>query len=213
MPPRTSTRRSKVTGYLIAQTAEQYADDGYGYVYGGECNYAGDWDCSSFASWVLGKRLGMAIPGGRWGGPGLPPGNHGPDVADYIAWTGATQVGTPQVGDLVCFAPNTHMGIVTGDNEMVSAQSPAAGTGKSAILGLGLGDVVYLRVNGVPGGAAIGGLAAMPAGAGGGSPLLAILVAGGVLALGAIALAVLSVAGAAGVGWAVHRTLGDWGAS
>src|SRR5215472_13498415 len=70
-----------VTGDQVASDALRYV--GAGYIYGGPAARPGDWDCSSFVSYVLGHDLGMALPGGKWGAPGFPPGSHGPVVESY----------------------------------------------------------------------------------------------------------------------------------
>ena len=71
----------------------------------GDASSPGNWDCSSFVSYVLGHDLGLALPGnGRFGEPGYPPNSHGPVVVDYANWQGARTVpAPPQPGDLCCF--------------------------------------------------------------------------------------------------------------
>src|SRR5215475_10948716 len=76
---------------------------GEGYVWGGTGARPGDWDCSSYVSYVLGHDLRLALPGGKWGAPGFPPNSHGPVVTDYAEWKGAVTVSAPARGDLVCF--------------------------------------------------------------------------------------------------------------
>jgi cell wall-associated NlpC family hydrolase len=139
-----------VTGQAIADDALRY--EGQGYVYGGNASRPGDWDCSSFISYVLGHDLGLPLPGGMWGGPGMPPNDHGPVVMDYVNWSLASPVpmGMEEPGDLVCwpgYGPAGHIGIVTGINEMVSALNPQIGTRQTPIAGYGPGPVwVYRRV-------------------------------------------------------------------
>src|SRR5579871_184646 len=49
-------------GQQIATDALAY--NGAGYVWGGApANGIGQWDCSSFANWVIGHDVGLAIPG------------------------------------------------------------------------------------------------------------------------------------------------------
>lgn len=108
----------------IASTALQY--QGHLYDFGGAPgpDGLGPWDCSSFSNFVIGVRLKMAIPGYS---PGQYTGSvHGPTTLSYLAWTGCTTVGhdpsAAQAGDLAVW--QTHMGICTGDGNMISAQGP-----------------------------------------------------------------------------------------
>jgi cell wall-associated NlpC family hydrolase len=188
---------AKVTGTQIATDAERWI--GLGYVYGGDASQPGVWDCSSFVSWVLGHDLNLALPNGRWGEPGFPPTSHGPDVESYASWTGATTVATPQVGDLACFVgvgASGHIGIVVGNNLMVSALNEVQGTCKTPIIGYGPSGapLIYRRILGLPPGPGIPGR-----GGGGGSPSSAALLA---LALVA-GLVVVAIAGALALGLAV----------
>jgi cell wall-associated NlpC family hydrolase len=121
------------------------------YVWGGDPDTGGT-DCSGFVNWVCGNDLGLAIPGYA---PGAYHGaSHGPIVAQWIAWSGCTTVShngsDAEAGDIVCFGPDTHMGIATGPNAMLSDQDPALGVGPSAINGLGLGFVWVRRYTAAP---------------------------------------------------------------
>jgi cell wall-associated NlpC family hydrolase len=116
----------------------------FGYVWGGAPD-KGSSDCSGFANWVLGHDQGLAIPGyaaGKFDGS-----VHGPTTLSYLAWTGATTVGhsgsVAQAGDLAVW--QTHMGICTGPNQMVSDQDPANGTRSSSIDGFIPGELLYIR--------------------------------------------------------------------
>src|SRR6266568_5088076 len=139
----------RVRGSDIAADGLRYA--GEGYVYDGPADRPGDWDCSSFVSYVLGHDLGLSLPGGKWGDPGFPPHVHGPVVTDYASWLGARTVRSPAAGDLACFVgegASGHIGIVTGPDEMVSALDPGDGTKRTPIAGYGPpgAPLVYRRV-------------------------------------------------------------------
>ena len=148
-------------GAAIAADAVTYA--GQRYTYGGRADHPGDWDCSSFVSYVLGHDLGMVLPGGgSYGSPGYPPDAHGPVVVSWAGWAGATTLGkgqAPAAGDLCVWAglgPLGHIGIALDARTMVSALDTAAGTVVTPIQGFGpVGvPVVFRRVNGaaqVPG--------------------------------------------------------------
>src|SRR5579859_1701320 len=115
MTPAATRVRQAVTGAAIAADAMRYA--GQGYVFGGPADRPGNWDCSSFVSWVLGHDLGLALPGGAWGAPGFPPSAHGPVVTDYAAWRATVPIPASRAtaGDLVCWVgvgAGGHIGIV-----------------------------------------------------------------------------------------------------
>jgi cell wall-associated NlpC family hydrolase len=71
---------------------------------------------------------------------------HGPATGSWIIWTGATTVGhdgnVAQAGDLAVW--QTHMGICTGPNQMVSAQNPGSGTQVSSINGF-INEFLFIR--------------------------------------------------------------------
>lgn len=120
------------TSSPISNAALRYV--GAGYVFGGRADRIGNWDCSSFVSYVLGHDLGLPLPGGRWGDPGFPPHAHGPVANTYKMYgqpINRSQVGA---GDLCVWA--THVGIATSRDELVSAQTPKSGTGVSTIDGI-----------------------------------------------------------------------------
>lgn len=134
----------------IANDALRY--NGAGYVYGGSpANGIGRWDCSSFVSWVMGHDLKMSIPmypNGTYTGTA-----HGPVASQYLVWTGASTISrsSASAGDLACWL--THIGIVTGPNQMISALNERLGTIVSGIEGAGpAGEpMVIRRVSGVVG--------------------------------------------------------------
>jgi len=184
----------------IAADALRY--QGKGYVYGGDCSGGpGDWDCSSFLTWVLGRDLRMTLPGGgRWGDPGYPTSAHGPVVLDYSRWDAAVPVSDPQRGDLVIWpgsGPNGHIGVVLGPDRMISALNPEVGTVVTPIDGYGPRGVphVYRSVTGRAGSTQATLTAASSSGARGG--LIPALIAASVLTAGAVAGAALLIV----VGW------------
>jgi hypothetical protein len=186
-----------IPGSVIAASALRYV--GKGYTYGGNASAPGDWDCSSFVSYVLGHDLRLALPGGKWGDPGYPPNAHGPVVLDYASWPGAITVNAPVAGDLCVWAgagPNGHIGIAVNSSEMVSALNSQQGTVRTPIAGYGPSGVAltYRRlINAVAG--------TMPVSSSGGTgkpPLVAVLLIAGLFAAGwLLVLAAASLAGVA----------------
>jgi hypothetical protein len=196
-----------VTGAAIAADALRYT--GKGYVYGGNASRSGNWDCSSFVSYVLGHDLKMGLPGGRWGDPGFPPNAHGPVVLDYARWPATTLVATPQAGDLCIWAgagPDGHIGIATSATSMVSALNPSEGTRRTPILGTGPSSapLTFRRITGVAAGPAA---VTAPRPGGGVAPrlLLAALVAVAAPLIVAAGLVVAASAGGLLVTWALRR--------
>jgi hypothetical protein len=195
-----------INGDRIAADAARYI--GVGYTYGGPGSRPGDWDCSSFVSYVLGHDLGLSLPGGRWGQAGFPPSAHGPVVLSYASWSGATTVTTPQAGDLCVWAgagPNGHIGIAQSATTMVSALNSQAGTIKSQITGYGPAGVplTYRRINGLAAGASTPITLEQAPGQGklAAGVLLALLLP--VLLAGGLAVTGLAVAG--GAAWLARR--------
>ncbi len=124
-----------------ANDALQY--QGHAYSYGGAPgkNGTNPWDCSSFMNWVIGHDLKRAIPGY---GPGQYDGSvHGPPTGSWIAWMAHIPQSQAQPGDLVVSA--THMGMVIGPNQMVSALNSRLGTKITPINGYFSGPVFYGR--------------------------------------------------------------------
>jgi hypothetical protein len=135
-----------VTGAQIVADARRYI--GHVYIYGGPSNVKGGWDCSSYVSWVLGHDLKLSIPGGSWASVTGNGSQHGPNVADYLSWNGATTIPNDQAqaGDLCCYGPNTHIAIATSRTGGISAEDPADGT-QTAPLSSGPGPYVIRRIN------------------------------------------------------------------
>ena len=116
----------------FVRTAARY--EGSRYVWGGApgTTHGTDkgTDCSGFVNMVIGRDLGMAIPGyaaGAYDGSA-----HGPSTLSWNAWHGVTRLGkygsagvTPQPGDLLMWA--THIGFYTGAGTMISSLSTRFG--------------------------------------------------------------------------------------
>jgi len=133
-----------VGGGAIAQDALKYEAEGY--VFGGPADTPGNWDCSSFVSYVLGHDQGRKLPGGgMYGDPGYPPNTHGPTTIDYMLFGAPVTLSQVQPGDLI--VSNEHMGIVIDSSTYMSAHSPATGTHISQFpAGFPGGIPVYRRV-------------------------------------------------------------------
>jgi cell wall-associated NlpC family hydrolase len=198
----------RITGAAIATDAEQYA--GAGYTYGGDASKPGDWDCSSFVSYVLGHDLRLALPGGKWAGPGMPPAAHGPMANTYASWSGAATVGNAQAGDLCIWVgaggPDSHIGIAVSGTEMVSALNSDVGTAKTGIVGFGPPNtpLIYRRILGVPAGGVMP-LAATPGQQSPNPAAVVIAVLAPVIVIGVLGLAATLLA--AGSGWALQKAL------
>jgi cell wall-associated NlpC family hydrolase len=142
--PSSSGNLGSGSGAAIASDALRYA--GHAYSYGGAPGPSGadPWDCSSFANWVIGHDSGLAIPFFKAGG--YNGSQHGPATGSWLIWTGCTTVGhdasVAVPGDLAVW--QTHMGICTGPNEMISALNPGAGTRVSPISGE-IPEILFVR--------------------------------------------------------------------
>lgn len=115
----------------VVAAAQQYV--GSGYVWGGSAAKVGDWDCSSFVSYVLGHDLGLPLPGGHWGDPGFPPNAHGPTTGSYLLYGSPIDRTALAAGDLVVWS--SHMGIAVSNTQVISAKDPQEGVGLSSIDG------------------------------------------------------------------------------
>lgn len=119
-----SSSSGSTTGSAIADAALKY--QGQGYTYGGPADKPGNWDCSSFVSYVLGHDLHMPLPGGHWGDPGFPPHTHGPTTGSYLVFGSPISRGQVQAGDLIVW--NDHIAIATSSSQAISAHDPLIGT-------------------------------------------------------------------------------------
>lgn len=133
-------------GATIATAAQKYV--GAGYNWGGIADTPGDWDCSSFVSYVLGHDVNLKLPGGgRYGDPGYPPHAHGPGSAAYMLFGTGVNLADVRPGDLI--VSTEHIGIAISATQMVSAQQPSTGTAISGFpAGFPAGPPVYRRVTG-----------------------------------------------------------------
>ena len=126
-----------VQGALTGQTAiatDAIRYEGQGYVMGGRADRPGNWDCSSFLSYVLGHDFGLQLPGGgHYGDRGYPPNEHGPVASQYKLYGTGIDQSQLQAGDLVVW--NTHCGIAVDSSRTIAARTPAEGTGISTIAG------------------------------------------------------------------------------
>jgi peptidoglycan DL-endopeptidase CwlO len=114
---------------VIVSDAMSYV--GGPYVWGASGPPGSGNDCSGLVNHVLGADLHMGIPGhsdGQYSG-------HGPVTGQYYIWSGATTVPAAQMepGDLCCWP--THIGIATGDGQMISALNPSAGVVVTTVQG------------------------------------------------------------------------------
>lgn len=103
-------------------------------------------DCSSLISALLGIQAGLAIPGFKRGAyKGT---THGPVVLEYASTTLAQTVRAPgSRSDLVIWpgaGPLGHIGVVIGNNEMVSALNPSTGVARTPIAGYGPPGVPHI---------------------------------------------------------------------
>ena len=112
----------------IVADAERYI--GHPYRWGGPSNPSTGWDCSSFASWVLGHDLGMGLPGGSWSSVTNAGKSHGPTASAFTGLPGAHPVGSNpgQIlpGDVLVWPG--HVGFGVGPNKMFSAYGTNFGT-------------------------------------------------------------------------------------
>lgn len=150
----TSPGGGTTTGAAVAAAVSKYI--GFKYTWGG-ANPQRGFDCSGLDNWAIGHDLMLSIPG-------LPRGtkfdgqNHGPDVAQWLAWSGVAHVtGPPQVGDIVAWGPNAHMGVAVSATDMVSALNPAQGIRRTPIAVTHVGVPTYLRLRATGGSPSPGG--------------------------------------------------------
>ncbi|MBO2459373.1 NlpC/P60 family protein [Actinomadura violacea] len=127
----TAVAGGTATGQAIANDGLKY--NGQGYHYGGPADKPGNWDCSSFVSYVLGHDLGQPLPGGKWGDPGFPPHAHGPTTREYQGFGRSIGRADVAAGDLIVWPD--HIGIAINNKNMINARSTATGTGLSSIDG------------------------------------------------------------------------------
>lgn len=120
-------------GQQIIGDAMRY--NGHKYIFGGPSNPTDGWDCSSFASYVLGHDLGMLLPGNKtWTVATNSGSEHGPVASDFANTPGFKKVGSDatknQPGDLLVWSG--HVGFGTGSGGMFSAYDVQSGTSSSS---------------------------------------------------------------------------------
>jgi cell wall-associated NlpC family hydrolase len=141
------------TNSAIANTALKYV--GNRYVWGGAPGTAkgvdAGTDCSGFVNMVVGRDLGMAVPGyaaGQYNGS-----THGAPTGGWLIWGGVTGIAQSQMqpGDLVVW--QTHMGIWIGNGQMVSALDTQDGVKVTSLAdGSPTGEVLFpKRLTGLSG--------------------------------------------------------------
>lgn len=146
--------RREDTGFVPKGTGDVAGEAlkhiGHPYRFGGApgLNAQNPWDCSSFVNWVVGTKLGRAIPGYA---PGVYNGSvHGPPTGTWGIWyAGLTSVRREQVvaGDIIVWTQ--HMGIAINNQQMVNAINPNEGTKVTPIDGHGNGPLmIYGRLKG-----------------------------------------------------------------
>ena len=134
---------ASATGDNIAQDAMSKIGSNYVWA-GAPGNRNGNWDCSSMVNAVVGRDLGLAIPGfkaGTYHGQ-----SHGPNTVVWLVWTGAFTIKQKDMapGDLAIW--QTHMGIVTSPGHMVSALDQQEGTKATTIKGgAPFGEKLFIR--------------------------------------------------------------------
>jgi len=140
-----SNSNASANASSISADAVQYA--GHCYLYGGAPGTNGKncWDCSSFCNWVIGRDLGLAIPGYRAGQyTGVV---HGPATLEWMVWSGCVtvQAKDAQPGDLLI--TSGHMGIYVGNGKMISALNEKLGTLVTTVQGaFGSSKPTYRRL-------------------------------------------------------------------
>lgn len=116
------------SGASILSDAKKY--QGHKYVWGGPSNPSSGWDCSSFASWVLGHDEGLQLPGGSWASTTQSGAAHGDTAGMFTKLPGAHMVSHDpkdiQAGDVLVWP--THVGFGVGPGTMFSAYGTGSGT-------------------------------------------------------------------------------------
>lgn len=131
----TTTTGASIVSIAVSHKGAPYRFGGY---------LPSGWDCSGFVNYVLGLHLGMTLPfGWKWTGH-----SHGPIASEYKAWTGATTVLTPDLGDLCCW--RTHIGFYIGNGQMFSAFGKNYGTLAKPVTSGPIGETLtYRRIKAV----------------------------------------------------------------
>ena len=90
-------------------------------------------DCSGFVNMVVGRDMGLSIPGFKAGD--YDGSSHGPTTEVWLMWNGANTIpnSQAQAGDLACWV--THMGIFTDSGHVVSSLDTIDGVKLTTVAG------------------------------------------------------------------------------
>lgn len=162
-----SVKRSPATsmnGTQVVDTFRRYIGGTYRWGGGGPFPTPGG-DCSGLMNWGIGHDLGITLPGGVKNFNGT---WHGPVVAQYATWSGASTVTSAEAepGDLVIWpglSAGGHIGCYVGpitykgvkyDQGMISALDTTDGVVETPVHGFGPAGVpvMFRRLNNVGGG-------------------------------------------------------------
>lgn len=135
---------ANVTGLASTLAADAVASVGkWRYVFGG-VPAQGVVDCSSLMNEIIGDQNGLAIP---LFAPGTYHGqSHGPPTTVWLVWSGCFTIKAQDAmpGDLAVW--QTHMGMIVGANQLVSALNPSLGVRQTTITGAAPpGEVLRIR--------------------------------------------------------------------
>lgn len=129
-------------GEILATTAKEQVGK-WPYVFGG-VPAQGSVDCSSLQNEIIGADTGLAIPlyaAGSYYGQ-----SHGPPTTVWLVWSGAFTIKQDDAlpGDLAIW--QTHMGMIVGPGQLVSALNPSLGVQQTTISGAAPpGEVLFVR--------------------------------------------------------------------
>jgi peptidoglycan DL-endopeptidase CwlO len=138
------TFAASASGNAIVDAAMKY--EGIPYKWGGAFANGGGGDCSGLVNRVLLHDLHLKGPMGAVAkGESFSDGPHGPVTAQWFATNVCHTVPTDQMqaGDLACWL--THMGIVTGPDEMLNAEHTGTVVQIASVKGFIMGEPLRIR--------------------------------------------------------------------